>query len=138
MIETLFFNFDKDNLTEESILKLKDVLALLKEYPDMQIEIMGHTDAKGTSYYNLDLSIKRAMNANGYLVKCGVNKNRLVMKFKGEIEPVALNEVDGNDTPEGRKFNRRVTISIINPEKYNLNIEKKPLDIPENLKVNYN
>jgi outer membrane protein OmpA-like peptidoglycan-associated protein len=84
------------------------LVSLLKAYPDMRIEIGGHTDAKGSDSYNLRLSENRAKSVVDYLVSKGLSENRLQYKGYGKMKPI-----DTNDTEEGRAKNRRVEFKII-------------------------
>ncbi len=71
------------------------------------LEVSGHTDATGTAEYNLGLSEKRALSVKEYLVGKNIPDGKIVTKGYGITKPVAP-----NNTPEGRKKNRRVEILI--------------------------
>jgi OmpA-OmpF porin, OOP family len=76
----------------------------MKEFPDKNITIEGHTDNIGTNEYNQKLSEKRAKSVRQYLIdKFGINGSRLTAVGYGEEKPIA-----SNDTAEGRQTNRRV------------------------------
>ena len=68
-------------------------------------EIAGHTDSTGPEAYNLRLSVRRARAVKEFLVKCGIEAQRLIPKGYGEDRPLASNE-----TKEGRRKNRRVEV----------------------------
>ena len=85
---------------------------ILREYPDTEILVQGHTDSRGTDEYNLELSEKRAKSVFNQLVRNGVKSDRLVTMGLGESEPIAT-----NDTDEGRQQNRRVEIAVVANEK---------------------
>lgn len=106
-INNIFFDFDKATLRTESYPELNRLLELLNEYPDMMIRIEGHTDAKGSDTYNLNLSRRRADAVARFLRVNGINTDRLIVEGKGETTPVA-----SNDTKEGRQQNRRVELEI--------------------------
>jgi outer membrane protein OmpA-like peptidoglycan-associated protein len=74
----------------------------------MQIEIAGHTDATGPDAYNMGLSQRRASSVVQYLSDKNVPKDRMKVVYFGETQPV-----ESNDTPEGRKRNRRVEFKIL-------------------------
>ncbi len=74
----------------------------------MVIEIAGYTDNVGTDEANLKLSQERADAIRDYLMKRGVSHLKIIAKGYGEADPVATNE-----TPEGRKLNRRTEIHIL-------------------------
>ena len=107
-LRNIFFDFDKSTLRSESTAELNRLIALLKEYKNMRIQISGHTDSKGTDAYNLSLSDRRAKVVVDYLVKAGIKAGRMESKGFGESRPVAT-----NDTDEGRQQNRRTEFMIL-------------------------
>ncbi len=93
---------------------LDSLTTLLKEYPDLNIEIAAHTDNVGTHEFNVELSKKRAVTIENYLAQKGVVKKRMKSKGFGETQPLSPNEnPDGSDSPEGRAQNRRAEIKIL-------------------------
>jgi len=74
----------------------------------MRVEIQGHTDSTGPVAYNQTLSEKRAGSIKAYLVKEGVDTDRLEVKGYGESDPIA-----SNDNANGRQKNRRVRFKPI-------------------------
>lgn len=99
------FDFDKATLRTDSDAALNGVLEVLKTYPDLAVELAGHTDNVGKSDYNLRLSDARVNTVRGWLVAKGVDADRLTAKGYGATQPVAT-----NDDPEGRARNRRVEL----------------------------
>jgi len=104
----IFFDFDKSELKPAACPLLKESVNILKKNPEMRVEIQGHTDSEGDEVYNQTLSEKRAMAVKAYLVKQGINSNRLETKGYGSSNPIT-----SNDTKEGRHKNRRVTFALI-------------------------
>jgi OOP family OmpA-OmpF porin len=104
-------NFDnnKDTLRTDAIAILDDVVATLKRYPALKVEVAGHTDSANSDTYNLDLSQRRADAVLNYFVSKGVETDRLSAKGYGEAEPIA-----DNSTTEGRFKNRRVELRSLN------------------------
>jgi len=102
------FDFDKSNLLPESYPVLDKAVELLKNKPNVNVEIAGYTDYIGTDAYNQDLSEARAQTVKNYLVSKGINANRLTTVGYGKGNPVA-----DNDTEEGRAMNRRIVFRII-------------------------
>ncbi|MBI5010998.1 MAG: OmpA family protein, partial [Bacteroidia bacterium] len=91
--------------------------SILLSYPELKIEVAGYTDSHGSNNYNLLLANKRALSVIKYLTDEGISGSRLIKKAYGESNFVAINtNIDGSDNPEGRKYNRRVTIGIIDPQ----------------------
>ena len=89
--------------------KLRDVAQALLEQGDTTIVVEGHTDARGSSSKNHELSLLRAQEVRGYLVSQGIPTSNIQAQGLGEERPVAT-----NDTAEGRANNRRVEI-VVNP-----------------------
>lgn len=110
ILKNIFFDTDKFSLKPESKVELDRLLTLLKKYPSLKIEILGHTDNIGSPEHNMALSGNRAKTVVSYLVEKGIDKNRLTAKGMGETQPIA-----SNDTEEGRASNRRTEFMIVNP-----------------------
>ncbi len=92
-------------LTPESSSILDEVARSLEAYPDIALEIRGHTDAAGASEANRALSQRRAISVRDYLIGKGISPARLSAVGFGEDYPIA-----DNDTAAGRALNRRVEI----------------------------
>jgi len=104
----VFYNTDSWELLEESMPELEKLLEFLFINPTVVVEIGGHTDADGTDEHNQLLSESRANSVKEFLVKRGVKADRLFVHGYGEGSPVA-----DNDTPAGKKLNRRTEITIL-------------------------
>lgn len=108
-LEGIQFDFDKAILRPESYPILDHAAEILKQYPDIRIEVQGHTCWMGSDEYNLDLSNRRANSVMKYLVtEQMIASDRLVAKGYGESSPVVSNE-----TREGRERNRRVDFVVM-------------------------
>ena len=101
------FAFDKYNLNPESYAVLDRAVETLKQNPDMDIVISGHTDSKGTNEYNQKLSENRVNTVYNYLTANGIKSERILKNWFGEEKPIRDNNTDIN-----RAFNRRVEIKI--------------------------
>lgn len=100
------FEFDKDKVRPESKPTLDEIAKLLKEKPNLNVEIVGHTDNRGSPEYNQDLSRRRAANVVESLVReNGISPRRMTSSGAGLSAPVAP-----NDSEEGRAKNRRVEL----------------------------
>lgn len=137
-IEAIYFDFDKSKIKKRSERVLKEVSTIMVENPEMEVQLNGHTDAKGSVPYNDMLSKSRASQAKRYLIQKGISSSRISTKGYGESKPVALNQDDrGRDLPEGRKFNRRVEIILATKENdvRNRILTSELLDIPLRLRI---
>ncbi len=106
------FAFNESTLQPRAARTLDAVGAVLRRYPDLRIEISGHTDAVGGDAFNQELSEARAAAVRAYLVdQFGIASDRLLARGYGEAEPVASNQERA-----GRALNRRVEFQVLNPE----------------------
>ncbi|MCB1181923.1 OmpA family protein [bacterium] len=105
VLEGVSFATNSDELTPESFAVLEKVVESLKAYPEVNIEIQGHTDSTGSAEYNLDISSRRAVTVRLFLVGRGIASSRLTAVGYGEGQPIA-----DNGTREGRAANRRVEL----------------------------
>ena len=103
---TVYFEFDKSNLTSKSIQILKSVASALNENKSIQVTLAGHADERGTREYNLALGQRRAETVSDYFILNGISKNRISVKSYGEERPLALGQDD-----ESYSKNRRVEIN---------------------------
>lgn len=101
----LNFDFDKSAIRPEEFEVMDKNVAALKEWGDVNVEVAGHTDSRGSEKYNMGLSMRRAEAVRNYLIDKGVSAERLTVKAYGESQPVA-----DNATEEGRFQNRRVEL----------------------------
>ncbi|MBI4646663.1 MAG: OmpA family protein [Bacteroidia bacterium] len=113
ILKNIFFDYGKAVLRNESVTELERLIDLLNKYPELKIEISGHTDSKGDNEFNLNLSQQRANAVVSYLIGHNISNSRLIAIGYGETHPVAPNESpDGTDNPEGRAMNRRTEFKI--------------------------
>jgi outer membrane protein OmpA-like peptidoglycan-associated protein len=100
----ILFDVNSATIKPESYGTLKEMASVLKEYADLKVKIVGHTDADGADASNLDLSKRRAASVKSVLAKeFGIDESRMETDGKGEGEPI-----DKNDNPTGKANNRRV------------------------------
>lgn len=100
----ILFDVNSDKIKPESYGTLKEMASVLKEFPELKVKIVGHTDADGKDDANLDLSKRRAAAVKVALAKeFGIDESRMQTDGKGESEPM-----DKNETPAGKANNRRV------------------------------
>ena len=108
------FDYDRATLRPDAIATLNEAVEILKRYPELRVEVAGHTDSRGTDAYNQALSERRARAVYDYVTSNGVDASRLVGPVGyGESRPIAPNEnADGSDNPEGRAQNRRTELNV--------------------------
>ncbi len=112
-LENIYYAFDKWYLTERSKGELDKLVSIMEENPDLRIQLRSHTDSRGSDFYNLKLSQKRAQSCKLYLVEAGIALDRIETKGFGESQ--LINECDDSRTcPEERHWaNRRTELKII-------------------------
>ena len=97
--------------TADSIAILDQAIDALNRYPQIKVELDGHTDSIGTEEYNQGLSERRAQIVADYLTSHGIGADRITaVKGFGETQPI-----DTNATKEGRARNRRTELKVENP-----------------------
>ncbi len=107
-LKKLNFEQGKAKITSDSFEELNNLVNVLKLSPNMVVRLEGHTDRRGSSVKNLELSEKRVQALKDFLVSNGIAKDRVLTKAFGGSQPIAT-----GDTPEGRAKNRRVEVRII-------------------------
>ena len=107
----LLFEKQLFNIQTKSFEELKSLAQVLALRQDIMIEVEGHTDNRGDDAENMQLSKDRANEVKAYLVKNGIEGNRVKVSYYGETKPMGNNESES-----GRQMNRRVRIKIINKE----------------------
>jgi len=121
----VLFDFNKYTLKPEARERLAKISGIVLAYPDLKLDIEGHTDAIGTDEYNQTLSEKRADSVRGYLVSSGVVPDHVSAVGLGKANPVA-----DNNTAAGRALNRRVEMvvsgDVIGTQAPTLSIEPLP------------
>lgn len=106
-LKPIHFDLDKDNIRPDATLELAKIVEVMKEYPNMKIDVRSFTDSRGKDAYNMKLSERRAKATAGWIVSQGINSSRV--KFKGYGETRLLNDcVNGvKCTEEEHAINRR-------------------------------
>src|SRR5437867_2075486 len=102
-----YCDFDKATLKPEGKEKIEaEVVAPMKEHPNLRALVEGHTDSIGSDAYNQRLSERRADAVRDYMVSRGIGTQRITTKGWGKSKPIVSNK-----TKEGRARNRRVEIT---------------------------
>jgi len=108
----IYFGVEEPVLRPESFPVLDSIADFLYYHPELFVEIGAHTDGIGTESYNAKFSKSRAQAVYQYLVKQGIPNVRLAVMGYGESLPIAANEKNGLDYPEGRAVNRRIEMKV--------------------------
>jgi len=108
LAQTIYFDFDKDDVRDDQRATLDAKVPLLNANPALRIRIAGHTDNRGSDEYNLALGQRRSASAKRYLVSRGIAENRIETVSFGEERPAAA-----GDNEESWARNRRDEFEII-------------------------
>ena len=107
-LDNIYFDHDQSTLHPRSFAQLEILFKMFQILPDLNVEIIGHTDNTGGDNYNKDLSIRRAQQVYDYLVNKGVSQDQIQIKGMGNTQPIMSNADE-----QGRKKNRRVEFFIL-------------------------
>jgi len=108
-LENIYYEYNSYLLTEDSKKELLKLVKLLKETPNIRVQLNSHTDERGSDEYNFWLSDKRAESVMNFLVENGIERERMSYKGWGETKPVFKNA----KTEEQHAANRRTTFNVI-------------------------
>ena len=106
-IKMIYFDLDKSNIRQEAALDLEKILDVLNQNPTMKLDIRSHTDSRQTFKYNQALSERRAKSTINWLIKNGINANRLTGKGYGETQLVNKCSDNVECSEEEHQLNRR-------------------------------
>jgi OOP family OmpA-OmpF porin len=107
IVTNINFDFDRANVRDNVQRRLDRVIQLLKEMPEVDVQIVGYTDDIGSVDYNHALSLRRAEAVRDYIVSRGIDNARLSVAGNGKTGSLV-----SNTTPEGRAVNRRVEFVV--------------------------
>ena len=108
----ILFDTGKSDLKDAAKTNIQNLAATMKNNPETNIMVIGHTDAVGSDQFNMNLSQQRAAAVKSYAAAQGIASSRLSTVGKGESEPIA-----DNSTETGKSQNRRVEIVIVANDK---------------------
>lgn len=108
VLKNIFFDVDQYALQEKSKTELAEVVRFLRENESIKVEIEGYTDNTGGQQHNLELSANRAKAVYDFLIKAGIQKERLSYKGYGANQPKAPNDTEAN-----KQLNRRIEFKIL-------------------------
>lgn len=113
-LENIFYDYDKWNIRADAAADLNSLVRLMKRYPTMEIELSSHTDRRGSSAYNQELSEKRARSAQRYLIERGIEPTRIRAVGYGEQRLINTCQVCSE---ADHQENRRTEVLIAKFEK---------------------
>lgn len=87
LLPNIYYNFNDSDLRPDAKNDLKLIETMLKMYPDMRVNLVSHTDSRGSDSYNQQLSERRSIKAVDYLVEMGIDRSRVTPIGKGETKP---------------------------------------------------
>lgn len=108
VLKNIFFDSGKSTIRAESTNELARLIKLLKDNPNLKIELSSHTDNIGSDDYNMKLSTERSKSVVDYLIAHSIPSYRLIPKGYGETQPI-----ESNNTEAGRQSNRRTEFKIL-------------------------
>ena len=113
-VRNIYFESGSSALSLDSRRELDRLAQTLRDNPDLKLQLTGHTDAKGSAQSNIQLASSRSRIARDYLIARGIRPDRMFLKVYGEAKPAVDNQdFYGNDLPQNRKWNRRVSMAIL-------------------------
>ena len=113
-INPIYFDFDKANIRPDAAIELDKIVSVMKDYPDMVIELGSHTDCRGSDQYNLYLSDRRAKSSAAYIQERIDNSERIYGKGYGETTPNVVSDGGCNTLSEDEhQLNRRTEFIIV-------------------------
>lgn len=115
IVENIFYDFDKATLRPESKEALDQLVQMLRDNPNITIEMTSHTDRVGTEEYNIDLSNRRAKSVVDYLIEAGIAPDRLQYHGFGKSRPKTVTKRDATLYPqfkEGEVLNEDFILAL--------------------------
>lgn len=85
-LKPIHFDFDKSNIRPDAALELEKIVKVMKEYPQMKIDVRSHTDSRGKDAYNMKLSERRAKSTAEWIISQGISPSRISYKGYGESQ----------------------------------------------------
>ena len=112
-LSTIYFDFNKYNIRQDSEIEVEKVIAAMEKYPSLKIQVNSHTDSRGPAAYNLWLSQKRAEATINYMISKGISTDRLASEGYGQTKLIN-NCYDGvKCSSEKHDLNRRSEFIIL-------------------------
>ena len=113
LLENIYYEFEQSTIKPGSESELNELVTVLKQYPTMMVDLVGHTDSRGDANGNLKLSLERAFTVKNYLVEKGINAERISITGRGETQPRNRCKDGVNCTEDEHQFNRRTEVRVM-------------------------
>ncbi|UXP33175.1 OmpA family protein [Reichenbachiella agarivorans] len=108
VLNNIYYDLDKADIKPEAAKELDKLVTIMKDNPEITIELSSHTDIRADDEYNLKLSQRRAESAVNYIISQGIDKKRLIAKGYGETKVIIVNA----DTELEHQQNRRTEFKV--------------------------
>ena len=115
VLDNIFYDFDRATLRPESKTALDELVQILRDNPNVTIEMASHTDRKGSDEYNIDLSARRAKAVTDYLISAGISEDRLQSQGYGKSKPKTITKKLAREHPafpEGTVLTEEYILSL--------------------------
>ena len=110
-LESVYFDFDRSNITPDAEGRLSMLSKILEQYPDLIVTLSGHTDVRGPKWYNERLSKRRVESTKEFLIAQGIDASRIITEFLGEQQVVE--QCEQQDCSENQhQLNRRTEVRL--------------------------
>jgi len=116
-LKPVYFEYGHYDIGPRAALEIEKVMAVLRKYPKLKLEIRAHTDSQSSASFNMKLSQKRAKAAYDYMVSFGIDPSRITYKGYGETQPVNKCRDGVKCTEMEHRANRRSEFIIIDDSK---------------------
>ena len=112
VLDNIYYDLDKADIREDAALELDKLVIILRDNPNISIELSSHTDDRASVEYNQDLSQRRAESAVYYILSKGITENRIIAKGYGESQLIIANA----KSEEEHQINRRTEFKVTSYE----------------------
>lgn len=122
VLNNIYYDLDKADIRPDAAVVLDSLVGIMKDNPEIYVELGSHTDARADNDYNMDLSNRRAQSAVNYMIREGVESERITAKGYGETQLIIKNA----QTEEEHQKNRRTEFKVLR-----YNPTERPEDAPQ-------
>ena len=112
VLDNIYYDLDKSDIREDAAVELDKLIVILRDNPNISIELSSHTDDRASVDYNQNLSQRRAESAVSYILSKGIDDNRITARGYGESQLIILNA----ETEDEHQINRRTEFKVTNYE----------------------